>query len=108
MYAYKIPNPKGTPKAQRPALDDSKPETFTDPQSILNRHLGKCYFKVGDSVKLKRPKRPRREGVIKSVCTDAFECAWSHGDKVPLFITLEIKIPGGVETKQVGVKQIIF
>lgn len=48
------------------------------------------------------------QGIVKAVDEDHRQCQWTHGGKVPLFITLEVQTRQGPEIRKVGVKHIGF
>lgn len=109
MLSYRILNPS----AQRKALPPPTTESFLSKQEILSRHLGKCYFKIGDRTTLKKPKRPRLRGTIVAVEENADKAQWVGNQ--PKFITVEIekveKSTGRiieVERRCVGVKQLLL
>lgn len=112
MLSYRILNPSARRKAMLALPKPSEP-TYLTRQEILNRHLGKCFFKIGDRATLKKPKKPRLRGTIVAVEEDAEKAQWSGNQ--PKFITMEIekveKSTGriiDVEKRQVGVKQLLL
>ena len=56
-------------------------------EEVINKCLSRFpNFKVGDVVRLKKPKRNPIKGTITSIETDATKCVWQSG--LPLNITV--------------------
>lgn len=63
--------------------------TQSNLQEILNRHLNRCYFKVGDKFSFKKPRNNPAKGVIKHIETDASKVVWNVAKTVPFYITVD-------------------
>lgn len=112
MLSYRILNPSARRRAIQ-AVPSQSADHFLTKQEILSRHLGKCFFKIGDRATLKKPKKPRLRGTIVAVEEDAEKAQWSGNQ--PKFITLEIEhvekstgVISRVEKRCVGVKQLLL
>lgn len=112
MLYFKISNPSGRLKLVGAPASENSGGSFLSKQEILNRHLNKCYMKVGDRIALKKPKRPRIRGTLLHAEDDANKVVWQGNQ--PKFLTVELdvidKTTGIItcEKRNVGVKQLIF
>lgn len=86
-----------------------------DKQMILNRHLNKSFFTIGDRVRFKKPKRNPRYGTLVHCEEDAGKCEWRNNGTVPLFLTIDVDkvdkdtgVRYGTEKVRAGVKQLMF
>lgn len=86
-----------------------------DKQMILNRHLNKCFVKIGDRVRFKKPKRNPWYGKLVHAEDDAGKCEWRNGGTTPLFLTVEVDkvdkqtgVVYGTEKVTCGVRQLLF
>lgn len=73
--------------------------SLSDKEHILSANINKCWFKVGDRVKFKKPKRNPIYGTIVAIQDKVDEVVWSETD-IPYNIVLE------VEKFNAGTKQI--
>lgn len=75
-----------------------------DQVAIFNRHLNRCWFKVGDEIVFKKPKNRKIEGIIKHIEEDPTKVVWSHDKMVPYYIEVAIttkderRIPSTMKT----------
>lgn len=56
----------------------------------FNRHLNRCFFKVGDEIVFKKPKNRKIEGIIRHIEEDPTKVLWSRDRSVPYYIDVEI------------------
>lgn len=113
MYSYKIQNLKAPHRLrQRPSKESA--EAFMDQQMILGRHLNKCFLKVGDRVRFKRPKRNPLYGTVVHAEEDAGKCEWRN-QTIPLFLTVDVDkvdkdtgVRYATEKVRCGLKQLMF
>lgn len=111
MLSLKIRNPKAPPRTE-PEPDSS--EAFMDKKAILGRHLNKCFLKVGDRVRFKKPKRKPIYGTLIHAEEDPMKVEWRNQGTIPLFLTVEVDKVNrhgeiyGTEKQRVGVKQLLF
>lgn len=112
MFIYKIRNPSAPPKTAgvTPVSND---ESYLGKPAILGRHLNKCYLKIGDRIRMKKPKRPIRYGTLVAAEDNPSKVKWRG--ETPLFLTVELEKVDrktgaiyGTESLQVGIKQILF
>lgn len=107
MLRYKIRNPKAAPRKE------NSTDPFLSKQSILGRHITKCFFKPGDRIRLKKPKRNPVYGTLVDCIDDADKVEWRGN--TPLFLVVDLEkvdkqtgVVYGAEIKTVGVKQLSF
>lgn len=107
MLRYTIRNPKGTPKRN----DEDDP--FLSKKAILGRHINKCYMRVGDRIRLKKPKKNPLYGTLVECIEDVDKVVWRGN--TPLFLVVDLEkidrktgVVYGAELQTVGVKQLQF
>ncbi len=79
---------------------------FLTKQHILQSQLERCFFKIGDKVKFKKPRRNPIYGTITHIeeCWDLV--TWTHGGMLPNNISINVEgVPTTVKT---NMKRIIF
>jgi hypothetical protein len=90
---YQILHPKAARKNGKPPILVA----VHDRDAILQRQLAATIFKVGDTVKFKKPKRNSIHGKVVEIQKRSAEVTWSSSGS-PMNIVLE------VEKKQDGIK----
>lgn len=74
-----------------PALSTLSSEDLKAAQiAAMNRHLNRCFFKVGDEVVFKKPKNKKIEAIIKHIEQDPLKVVWSGDKTIPFYIDVEI------------------
>ncbi len=102
MLTYQIRSPK--------AARNGNDLPFLDKKAILDRHLDKSWFSVGDRVKFKRPKRSPTKGTITHIEKDWSQVTWTNGGLVPNNISILVDATKGIKpntTVKTSVKKII-
>lgn len=109
MLSYQIKNPAGQPKHRVPPHIGGD-TNFDSKESIFERHLGKCFFKAGDEVQFKKPRRNKVVGTVMHVENDFSKVTWTNGGRVPAIVTVKIADKGAQKgvTVKAPIKSIIF
>ena len=97
MLIYQIKGPKVQHEPP------TGPEAFVSKQAILERQLEKSFFKVGDWVKFKKPKKNPIYGTIIHIEDDHEKVTWTRGGLVPNNITIECEM-GSKATREPRLK----
>lgn len=132
MLSYKISNPARPHRPANPTVHrrlknravlqkqmqmqhEPGPDAYLSKSAILERHVEKCYFTVGEHVAYKKPRRNAPKGQIVEIIKDPHKVEWKAGGKVPLFLVVRINkvdpdtgVIYGFEDKLAGVKQLLF
>lgn len=81
MLTYSILNPK--------SVKASTVKTFNR-EEILETHLKKSTFQVGDYVRFKKPRRGRKEGTIFHIESEPSFMEWDEKRNEPLNISVQV------------------
>lgn len=84
MFYYEINQHRPSPQHTEITLLG---ETQLD---CFNRHRKRCIFKVGDSVRFKKPRKNPIRGVIEHIEEDLSKVTWSNGGTVPNYISIRV------------------
>lgn len=82
----------------RKNFQNPKPEIPSTPRvekpinEILEHHLKRNTFKVGDKVVFKKPKRNKVYGIISEIQTDPEKVTWTRGNTVPNYISVTAEL----------------
>ena len=77
---------------------------FLSREQVLDRNLARTFFKVGDVVRFKKPRKPVVSGTIVDIQEKVGEITWGHGGLVPMNIIVEVN---GTRVKT-NVKRLCF
>ncbi len=111
MLTYEIRKSKAPPKPRLPPANGSV--ISGSRKEILERNLRANWFRVGDVVRFKKPRRNPIFGTIVEIVENPDECTWASSG-VPMNIVLEIpkKTPDGVaygvERVKTNVKKLMY
>jgi hypothetical protein len=100
VLIYRIRN-KGT-DPDKGVVDTETPSK----EYILKQQLNKCFMKVGDRVKFKKPKRNAIYGKIVHIEEDYEKVIWIRGGLVPANIHIECEPKGRLV--KTSIKKICF
>lgn len=99
-------------KNWRQLVGHNTPTPFTDitpeiKKKVLSDALERCFFKKGDHVTFKKPKRNRIRGVIRDLETDPQKVSWAYGK--PLYMIVDVTDSSGkITTYHTYDKKVIF
>lgn len=77
-------------KAPRKGAPVSVTMDYMSREEVLQRNLDKTWFKIGDRVKFKKPRRPGIYGTVVDIITDINQVTWSKGHLIPMNIVVEV------------------
>jgi len=101
---FKVPRKVGAPV---------KSFNSEDKEKLLHANLNKTFFRVGDTVKFKKPRRNPLVGVVVGIQTKVDEVTWVNGGTSPMNIIVEVvKGSNGATPKtervKTNVKKLLF
>ena len=84
-------------------------------EEVLRRNIAKIWFKIGDRVKFKKPRRPGIYGTVVDIVTDINQVTWSKGHLIPMNIVVEVdkidKVNGNIFGKdrvKTNIKKLVW
>lgn len=111
MLTYQIKNQRVAHKSRLPShIGNLSNSLFDSKEAIFERHSKKCYFKTGDMVVFKKPRRNKVIGTITHIEEDFTKVSWMNGGNTPAILTVQLADKGnqkGIVVKA-PLKSIIF
>ena len=60
-------------------------------ENIFQRHLNRCFFKEGEEVCFKKPRRNPTRGIVLKILKDFSQVTWTQGGAIPNYIQLAVE-----------------
>jgi hypothetical protein len=100
-------------KAPRRVGQAVKTFNYEDKEKLLHSNLNKTFFRVGDIVRFKKPRRNPLVGTVIEIQSKVSEVTWVNGGTSPMNIILEVvKGSNGATPKtervKTNVKKLLF